>query len=148
LLNEAVLRDQQDAGGRYLTAVFAVASTDVGFLRLDLAVAGHPPPLVLRASGTVETVSATGPLIGITTAVRYLPATVELAPGDTIVLYTDGLTDACAPRTILAERDLAEWLGAARGLGPEDVAELLEQRATQGQPPRDDIAILVLRATG
>jgi PAS domain S-box-containing protein len=148
LLNEAVLRDQQDAAGRYLTAVFAVASTDVGLLRLDLAVAGHPPPLVLRASGTVETVSATGPLIGITTAVRYLPATVELAPGDTIVLYTDGLTDACAPRTILSERDLAEWLGAARGLGPEDVAELLEQRATQGQPPRDDIAILVLRATG
>ncbi|MFL5832222.1 MAG: SpoIIE family protein phosphatase [Solirubrobacteraceae bacterium] len=148
LLNESVLRDQQDGPGRYLTGVFAVASSETGVLELELAVAGHPPPLVLRADGVVEALSATGPLIGVTTPVRYLPATVELAPGDTIVLYTDGLTDARAPHTILSDSDLAELLGGAQGLGPEGVAEVLERSATQGQPARDDIAILVIRATG
>jgi PAS domain S-box-containing protein len=147
LLNDAVLRDQRDGLGRYITGVFAALSSATGRLRLDLALGGHPPPLVLRAAGEVERVAATGPLIGVAPTVRYVPARVELSPGDAIVLYTDGLTDAHAPETILSDGDLAAMLAGARGLGAEDVAERLERGATQGEPPRDDIAILVIRAT-
>ena len=145
-LNDAVLRDDSDGAGRYLTGIFATASVDAGQLKLDLAVGGHPPPLVLRADGTVERVPATGPLIGVTAEVRYLPAAVRLDPGDTLVLYTDGLTDARAPRRILTDHGLAELLVSGLGLDPEDLAELLERHATQGEKPRDDIALLVIRA--
>jgi serine phosphatase RsbU (regulator of sigma subunit) len=58
--------------------------------------------------------------------------------------YTDGLTDARAPAQTLTDEELAALVGRGRGLDAEHLAELLEQQATGGQDPRDDIAILVL----
>ncbi len=144
LLNDAVIRDHDAVSRRFLTAVFAVASAEGDHLELDVAVGGHPAPLVLRADGTVERVRARGPLIGVTRDVEFVPERLVLSPGDTVVLYTDGLTEARAPAHVLSESDLVALLARGRGLGAERLATFLEQSATDGESPRDDIALLVL----
>ncbi len=148
LLNEAIIRDHSDGPGRYLTGVFATIRPDNDGLVLEVAIGGHPAPLVLRADGRVERVEATGPLIGVTPDVRYVPATVVLARGDTILFYTDGLTDAQAPQAIIADAELSELLASARGRGPSELAAWMEGAVTGSAQPRDDIAMLVVQAVG
>jgi serine phosphatase RsbU (regulator of sigma subunit) len=85
-------------------------------------------------------------LIGVTPEVAYASERVVLDPGDRLVLYTDGLTDARAPGTILTEADLTAILVRGRGLGAEALADHLVAQATTGARPRDDIALLVIEA--
>ena len=144
LLNDAVMREHDLVGDRFLTALMLTATTDSGRLLLEVAAAGHPPPLVLRENATVEKVRVSGPLIGVRRDVEFLPSRVVLNPGDTLMLYTDGLTDARAPDSILSESDLADILLDAHGMGAERLAAYVEGRATSGQDPRDDIAVLVI----
>ena len=80
-----------------------------------LAAAGHPLPLVLRADGVVEQVGLHGTLLGAFPDPELSEATVELLPGDALVLYTDGLTDAYAPRRIVTP-------GGPRGGAPARTA--------------------------
>lgn len=147
LLNDAVLRDRAEHD-RFLTALFAELSQTSSGIALDIAVGGHPAPFVVRASGTVEPVAVQGPLIGVIPDVSYRPAQVELAVGDKIVLYTDGLADAQAPETVLGEAEIAELLREARDLEGHELAQFLESRAVGGAAARDDIAILVVGAVG
>lgn len=144
LLNQAALRDRASLADRFLTAVFAVGSKRGDRLELAIAAGGHPPPLVLRADGRTEQVIVGGPLLGVTPAVSYQAAHAVLEPGDTMLLYTDGLTDARAPGHVLSEAELMDLLAEGRELEGDELAEFLEQRATAGQDPRDDIAILLL----
>ena len=133
------------AAGRFLTTVLAVISPQGPRVRLDVAAAGHPPPLVMRADGSEERVPAGGPMIGVAAASEFPTTSVELAPGDTVLLYTDGLTDAHAPGRILTEADLSALLGRGRGRSAAEIAALVEEHATGGQPARDDIALLVIQ---
>ncbi len=147
-LNEAVHREAESLPERFLTAAVAVAHHRDGGLELELAAAGHPPPLVLRGDGTVEQTEAGGLLIGVAPTVSYEAQRLWLGPGDALVLYTDGLTDARAPAHIVSEDELARLVAEGRGLGAERLAEHLETSATAGEPPRDDIAVLVVQVTG
>jgi serine phosphatase RsbU (regulator of sigma subunit) len=145
LLNTSVLRDV-DAGDRFLTALFAEVSQSAAGVEIEIAVAGHPPPLVRRADGEVERIEASGPLVGVVPAAEFATTRVVLAPGDRMLLYTDGLTDARAPRAMLSEDDLGALLSAGHALDAEGLAEFLELSATGDEPARDDIAIVVLEA--
>ena len=147
LLNDAVLRDQ-GAEGRFLTAVFAELRHDGDDIVLDLVAGGHPPPFVIRRDRTVEQVAVCGPLIGVIPDVQYTAARVVLAPGETLVLYTDGLADARAPEVVLSEDDLAALLAEGRELEGHELAQFLESRAVGDAEARDDIAILVLENVG
>jgi PAS domain S-box-containing protein len=143
-LNDAVSRDAGAGAVRLLTALFAIVAIQDGALHAELAAAGHPPPLVLRSDGTVEIVRVGGPLIGVRAGVEYQCTRVILGAGDTMLLYTDGLTDARAPARILSESDLAALLERGHGFGAERLASFVEGSATEGRHPRDDIAILVI----
>lgn len=147
LLNDAVMREADTLPERFLTAVVGVARRDGDRLLVELAAAGHPPPLVLRADGRVEQSGAAGILIGVAPDARYEPHELELGPGDTLVLYTDGLTDARAPAEILSEAELAALLAAAHGRAAQALADHLVHSATAGAQPRDDIALLVIERT-
>jgi sigma-B regulation protein RsbU (phosphoserine phosphatase) len=114
-------------------------------LHIELAAGGHPPPVVLRDDGSVEQVDVGGPLVGVIEDLEYSPTHCVLAPGDTMVLYTDGLTDARAPARILSGADVLELVGRGRGMDAERLAAFLEQDATGDQAPRDDIALLVVQ---
>ncbi len=147
-LNDTVIRNEEVPSHRFLTLLFACMHPEPGRLELELAAAGHPPPLVRRADGSVEAVAVRGPLIGIEREVSFEPQYVSLQPGDSMLLYTDGLTDARAPAVQISEEELAELVSQAHGMDGEQLAEFLESSATGGQAPRDDIAILVLEFTG
>jgi PAS domain S-box-containing protein len=147
-LNDALLREADRTPGSFLTAVFAVAQREDDRLELEVAVGGHPPPLVLHDDGSAEQIAARGPLLGLSPDARYRPVTTVLTGGDTMVLHTDGLTDARAPGRILSDSDLIDLVARGRGLSAEELARFLEHAATGDEPPRDDIAVLVIRVAG
>jgi len=101
----------------------------------------------VRASGEVVEPGAPGTLLGVVTDPDLLDQSIELGPGDTVVLYTDGVTDAAAPQFV---RDPLELMRAVE-TGPDRPAEEVAQQildaaldAGEGQP-RDDIALVVVR---
>jgi serine phosphatase RsbU (regulator of sigma subunit) len=105
---------------------------------------GHPLPLLQRA-GQVRTVGHTSPLLGVYADAEYHSTRVEIRPGDRLLLYTDGVTDALGPGERFGERRLHEALA---GL-PEEAADVaaamldaVDGFADAVQP--DDIAIIGL----
>ncbi|PYC65594.1 serine/threonine-protein phosphatase [Micromonospora arborensis] len=155
LLNDALLETTQAHGqGRFATIVLGVARPQRdGGLTLTLAGGGHLPPLVLRASGEVESVPLRGMLIGVVPDPRVGEVTVRLAPGETCLLYSDGVTEARGGRRgdeqFGTERLVTALSGCQRMPAPA-LAERVEQITCDwlAHGDHDDIAVLALRATG
>jgi len=82
--------------GRFVTLFYAEADPSRETLRY--ASAGHNPPLVVRADGRVEWLREGGVPLGVTPEVTYSATTIEFAPGDTLIVYSDGITEAQASR--------------------------------------------------
>jgi PAS domain S-box-containing protein len=145
LLNHAILRS--DVGGRFCTVLHGRVRVTSSGARLVVAGAGHPPPLVRRADGTVEAVPATGSLLGVLDEVAPLDMPVELGPGDALVAFTDGVTEARGAGGMFGEERLAAVLAKGRD---DDAGALADRivRAVQGykgDAALDDVAVLVLR---
>jgi integral membrane sensor domain MASE1 len=145
LLNDAVLRQSP---ARTCTVAYARIELDRvgGGSTMTLAVAGHPPPLVLRADGAVEPIGR-GMLIGMSPDPDLVDYRVDLAPGDALVLHTDGLTDAYAGKVVSAEQ-LSAALQACAGRSAQGIVQGIESAVLPGNgpvAPRDDIVLLVLR---
>ncbi|MFC8298413.1 PP2C family protein-serine/threonine phosphatase [Micromonospora orduensis] len=155
LLNDALLETTQAHGqGRFATMVLGVARPHRdGGLTLTMAGGGHLPPLVLRASGEVEVVPLRGMLIGVVPDPRVGEVTVRLAPGETCLLYSDGVTEARGGRRgdeqFGQERLVTAVTGCQRMPAPA-LAERVEQVTCDwlGHGDHDDIAVLALRAVG
>ena len=113
-----------------------------------VATGGHPLPMVLRAGGTVETVGAPGSLVGILDEPEITEQSVELGPGDALVLVTDGVTEATAADRATGPGRLAALLAGCAGAGAGAIADAVERDAleSQGGAARDDVAVLVARA--
>jgi PAS domain S-box-containing protein len=144
LLNEAILRNGVD--GRFCSAAFArLVSTKDG-VRAEIASGGHPQPLLVRADGSVEEVGSSGLLLGLWPDPKLTSVPVELGPGDSLVLYTDGVTDARAPDRILGPEDMAQLLRGSAGCPAPEIARRIERAVTEDaeNEPRDDIALLVV----
>lgn len=133
---------------RYCTALHAQGRVIGDVLDLDIAGAGHVPPIVVRASGATEIVEAGGALLGIHDTPRLGRARVSLDPGDALLLYTDGLLDAHAPDRQLFATDVAAALSPHAGRGARALLGAAEALAVGLAPARqrDDIAILVVAA--
>src|SRR5262249_44558080 len=93
--------------------------------RLTTACGGHPLPLVPRAGAEAEPVGVPGTLLGLVERVELEDRSTDLRPGDTLVLYTDGLTEAQAPAAVWNPEELAHVLGTLRGREPQAVAKAL-----------------------
>ncbi|MFI1848971.1 MULTISPECIES: SpoIIE family protein phosphatase [Streptomyces] len=118
-------------------------------IRCTLASAGHPLPLVLRPDGSVRTVAEPQILLGVVDDVTYESETFELAPGETLVCVTDGVTEHRSGARQFDDGDgLASLLGDCVGLDAQDVAERIRGavHAFAVEPPDDDLAMLVLRS--
>jgi serine phosphatase RsbU (regulator of sigma subunit) len=149
LLNRTLL----DAPGpcRLVTAVLAVLRTRGDRVAVDFAVAGHPPPLVLRRDGSVAEVDAGGTLLGLLDEVENPTVTVELEPGEVCLLYSDGITEAFGGplgRQMFGEERLKEALATCAGMPARALVERLEQLSTEwlAYGERDDRTLLAIRA--
>ena len=145
-VSDAMLRHEPEAG-RFCTIACVHLETERTPVRITVACGGHPLPLILHADGGVSDAGAHGTLIGLVDDPQVQDREAELEPGDTLVLYTDGLTEAQAPQRVLSEADLADVLRGAAGRSPAGVLDHLEAVAlADGAAPRDDVALLALRA--
>ena len=143
-LNEAMLRQRNDE--QFCTVAFGVVQPTGEGAQVVLASGGHPLPLLLRADGRVDPVGHPGTLLGVVKDPRLGDEAVDLQPGDALVFYTDGVTEAQAPERIISAGELAGALAECHGCDAATLAERLERHAVPSdREPRDDVAILVLR---
>ena len=143
-VNEVMLGENST---RFCTVAIAHLDRSAGDARLTIAVGGHPPPIVVRADGRVEKVPAAGTLLGLVADPVLNDITTDLAPGDTILLYTDGVTEAAAPHRVWTSQDMAEVAAGSAGTTAQTVVDHVAEAALSGlsTPPRDDVAMLALR---
>jgi serine phosphatase RsbU (regulator of sigma subunit) len=143
---EAIL-EQLDEGLRHhvreatCTALCARLESD----RLVLSSAGHPPALLVSPTGSVREVPDPGPLLGAFEDARWQQHEVPIAPGELVVLYTDGVTDTLG-RGRLGLGRLRALLAEHAGRGPKGLLEQLERALREnGRGGRwDDLAALAL----
>jgi PAS domain S-box-containing protein len=144
-LNDEMLR-QRNPDRRFVTAVLArLEPHAAGGARLVVASGGHPPPVLLRAGSDAEVVPCPGTLLGVEHDARSFDREIEMGPGDTLVLYTDGVTEARRDQPLSPE-DLGAALRASAPDGAAAVAREVVHLAEVGAAgaPRDDLAVLVL----
>ncbi|MHB8671212.1 MAG: PP2C family protein-serine/threonine phosphatase, partial [Acidimicrobiales bacterium] len=146
VLNDALLRQQPD--GRFCTVAYLRLRPGAGGVRAVVASGGHPLPLRVGHDGRVASLGHAGPLLGVLPTVSLRDHTVTLRPGEILVLYTDGVTEARGEDGEFGEERLREVLAGCSGLHPSEVADAVDEAVSNhmgGRPRRDDMALLVLR---
>ena len=150
VVNQVVLQEQEPADPRFASATFARLRRKGAGVQVSLCSAGHPPALIARAGGGVEECHAPGTLLGITEAPELADATALLGPGDALVLYTDGLTEARSREDgLLGEERVRRRLAGHGGEPAAGIVTALESLVAghSDRHRRDDIALLVARVT-
>jgi len=142
-LNSILHRDGID--NRFATMFYVEVDPATG--RLRYLNAGHNPPFVLRATGT-ETLEASAIPLGMMEGTAYKEGDLRLQPGDALIVYSDGLTEArnAADEEFGADR-LRALLPRLRGLGAEQAVRLVIGEVTSflgGERPHDDLSLVVL----
>jgi PAS domain S-box-containing protein len=144
VLNDALL--WQLPAQQFCTLACARLEVTEAGLRLALAAAGHPLPLLLHPDGRVDLIGAPGTLLGVFPEPSPAYQELELEPGDTIVFYTDGVTEARTGDGTFGEK-LNEAVASCAGLDAVSAARQIEETLIEAETevPRDDAIILVVR---
>ncbi|MEV7237754.1 ATP-binding SpoIIE family protein phosphatase [Streptomyces sp. NPDC051020] len=120
-----------------------------GGVRCTLASAGHPLPLLLRPDGTVRAAAEPQVLLGVVEDVAYESQSFDLAPGDSLLCVTDGVTERRSGPAMFDDGDgLARVLAGCAGLTAEGIADRIKRAVHEfaERPPDDDLALVVLQA--
>ncbi|MFF7737007.1 SpoIIE family protein phosphatase [Streptomyces sp. NPDC007984] len=136
---------------RFVTLVMASVRREEREVVLRLTSAGHPAPLIIRRDGTVEEADTRGTLIGVLPAITSRTAQVRLAPGETCLLFTDGVTEARGGPlgdTMFGDQRLKRAAAECAGMPAEAVVERVQMVTSQwiGDGRHDDIAVLAITA--
>jgi PAS domain S-box-containing protein len=147
--NAAVLDQIDDA--KFCTAAYLRLSLDdaaaEGSIHVVASSAGHPRPAVVRATGEAWLLDCAGTLLGVVEEPRLVDTETDLLPGDAVVLYTDGVTEARNDRELFGEKRLLAALAELAGQSAESIAAGLEAAVTSFRnSASDDTAILVAQA--
>ena len=109
-VNQALCK--QDMDMQFVTSFYAILDPKNAIFKY--AIAGHPPPFLRKASGQVEKLAGRGIALGVTPEASYEDIHLNLAPGDSLVAFTDGVTDANSPSNKSYEMDqLRKAIGSA-----------------------------------
>ncbi|AVV44468.1 histidine kinase [Streptomyces sp. P3] len=151
-----VLHERYTGGDpRYCTAIFGILTRapDTGRVTVSLASGGHPPALVIRGDGETDFLPTPGGLlVGVLPQATFTPAATTLGPGDTLLLYTDGLTEA---RTgpdradLYGDHALRDFVAAHAGASPHGIVKALTGLLEGlGDGVDDDTALLAIGVPG
>ena len=113
-------------------------------------VAGHPPPRLLRADGTIEALASGGPLLGVLPGATFSASRARLAPGDALVFYTDGATEARSAADEELGPDgldgvLRQSTAGTAGALADDLVDAVDAWAEGGAAEDDDLTVVALR---
>jgi sigma-B regulation protein RsbU (phosphoserine phosphatase) len=143
-LNETLI-DQDLSAATFATAVYSTLNVET--LKLTICRAGHPHPVLLRANGTIETLEPEGGLLGVFPEQRFQEISVDLASGDRLLMFTDGI-EVCFSDDVTANKE--RWrdeLNTRRQLPGkkllEEFGELIDKE-NGSISPKDDLTMLVL----
>lgn len=130
------------SGNRFATAVIGHLADDG---TLAITNAGHCSPLILHTDGRIEPVASTGPVIGILSASQWNTLETKLAPGDALVLYSDGVVESESPAG--EEFGVSRLSGSLNGHTTKEIAEniLAAVNTHTGGVRVDDLTIVVVR---
>jgi sigma-B regulation protein RsbU (phosphoserine phosphatase) len=146
-LNRVLYQELAGANARFCTVIYGRLVPEENGCTVVLAGGGHPPALLLRAGGTAEVLhTAGGQLVGALPAAKVVTVEARLGPGDTLLLYTDGLIEARTNGKVrYSEEQLYEFVAAA---APSTASALIgvvkELLAGFGDGVDDDTALLAL----
>ncbi|GAA2435637.1 hypothetical protein GCM10010191_57890 [Actinomadura vinacea] len=142
-VNDALLEED-----RFVTAIMAEVDRKGDRVRVTLGTAGHPPAVVVRADGVIRTASRGGVPLGLFEDFDAGLDTLDLGPGDTLFLHSDGVLEACdLARQEFGPERLLETLAAHAAAPVQDMLDAV-QSALLGfcdGDLRDDVSMLALR---
>jgi serine phosphatase RsbU (regulator of sigma subunit) len=143
--NEVLL--STEGSGRFVTAKAVQLAWRGSVLHVSLGTAGHPGPAVIRSDGRVEMIGGGGLPLGLFPEAQPGLDEIELAKGDTLFFYTDGLTETRSPDMRYFEERLADELVALAGRSASEVVAGIQTRAEafSAGETRDDLTVLALR---
>jgi len=131
----------------FATAFLGILSTDTGALRF--ASAGHDPTILVRGDGEAELLMPTGMPLGLIPEATYTASEAALEPGDSLVMYTDGITEAANPEQEEFGRErLIEACRDHHAEPPKDLASSIEavvDTFVEGVPYHDDRTLVIVR---
>ncbi len=145
-LNEALLERRRDQ--EFCSVALAYVSLRDDGLDVTLALGGHPPAIVKRADGSVEHCGSPGLLIGFAHDPPLCDDDLRLDPGDTLLLYTDGVTDASREGDRFGDTRLDQLAAdLSPGLDASEIAETIENTAVRHArfQPQDDMALVAVQ---
>ena len=146
--NEAMLQQIDDA--KFCTAAYLRVELDqpiTGRVRVAASSAGHPRPVLVRTDGSATVLDCAGTLLGVVSDPALTDTNVELGPGDSIILYTDGVTEARRGSELFGEPRLVEVLRSLASRSADEIAAGLEAAVAEfRRSASDDTAILVVQA--
>jgi sigma-B regulation protein RsbU (phosphoserine phosphatase) len=145
-VNQALYR--RGIENRFVTVMYGAL---VGDGSLTYCNAGHNPPLVVGTS-SVRRLERGGPILGLFDAVSFEEETVRLSPGDCVVIFSDGVSEALsAAGEEFGEARIITCLDENKGKTPADMLNALIATVrdfTKGAPQSDDVTALVVRYSG
>jgi len=136
---------------RYFTITYMILNTQTG--QILYSSAGHPPPLLLKTSGELLPLKKGGTIIGMGGIIPFEEGTVQLSPGDTLFLYTDGLPEyRNRDGEFLSDARFQTMIQAQKGFSAKEATEAVINSALSsfgdGNSPQDDITLLAVKYMG
>ncbi|MCE5325757.1 MAG: serine/threonine-protein phosphatase [Planctomycetaceae bacterium] len=126
----------------FCTAVYAILNTQT--LQMTYSRAGHPEPLLLGADGSIRPLPCEGSLLGVFPEAAFQACTVQLAAGDRVVLYSDGVEEALRTITAQPRRPMSDLLTPWSSLSCDDLIAALSAQIDAHAKASDDITVLTL----
>ena len=136
---------EEIGAGKFITMQYLTVDAEIG--EVAVASGGHPPPRLVHEDGSVESLEAPGLVLGIEPGQPYEELRRPFAPGDAVVLYTDGVVEARRNSELYGEARLDKLLTENRELTAQHLAETVLEHCRRwvGGDLRDDCAIVVVR---
>ncbi|MGN6377885.1 MAG: SpoIIE family protein phosphatase [Gaiellales bacterium] len=147
LVNQTLMGEVSDY--RFCTVAAARLDVTPDGAIVRVACAGHPPPLVIGPGGRIDVACGPGTLLGVFSDPQLQERQATLGAGDSLVLYTDGVTEIRRDGHIFGEDRLRGLLAESRDLAPAMIADHVERAVLEYKAgaPDDDVALLVVKRT-